>query len=231
MIKEIKGTISASKGTYAIVVSRFNEFITSKLLGGAVDCLQRHGASDEQITVVWVPGSIEITTAAKKLATSGKYDAVICLGAVIRGATPHFDYVSAEVSKGVAQASMDSEITVIFGVITTDTIEQAIERAGAKAGNKGWEAAMAASHYKLTNVVTFVDRNRLMIDGTTETVMGIEPLSDKWKAFGWHVQEISGHDIPAPTAGLQGNTARAEGPSGRHEGILPSWGRSMLVAP
>jgi 6,7-dimethyl-8-ribityllumazine synthase len=144
MIQEIKGQITAGKGKYGIVVSRFNEFITSKLLGGAIDCLQRHGASDEQISVVWVPGACEITVAAKKLADSGKFAAVICLGAVIRGSTPHFDYVAAEVSKGVASISLSATIPVIFGVLTTDTIEQAIERAGTKSGNKGFDAAMSA---------------------------------------------------------------------------------------
>ncbi len=144
MIKEIKGDISASKGNYAIVVSRFNEFITSKLLGGAVDCLQRHGASDEQITVVWVPGSIEITTAAKKLATSGKYDAVICLGAVIRGQTSHFDYVCQQISRGVGQINFETGVPALFGVLTCETIEQAIERAGTKQGNAGANAAVSA---------------------------------------------------------------------------------------
>ncbi len=127
-----------------IVVGRFNEFITSKLLSGALDTLDRHGVNDQDIDVAWVPGSFEIPIAAQKMASSGKYDAVVCLGAVIRGATPHFDYIAAEVSKGVASVGLKAGIPVIFGVITTDTIEQAIERAGTKAGNKGSEAAEGA---------------------------------------------------------------------------------------
>ncbi|WP_110111703.1 6,7-dimethyl-8-ribityllumazine synthase [Bacillus sp. CGMCC 1.16541] len=128
----------------AIVVGRFNEFITSKLLGGAQDALKRHGVEDENVDIAWVPGAFEIPLVAKKLADSKKYDAVITLGTVIRGATPHFDYVCSEVSKGVASQSLQSGIPIIFGVLTTETIEQAIERAGTKAGNKGWEAAAAA---------------------------------------------------------------------------------------
>ena len=129
---------------FALVVSRFNDFITEKLLNGALDALIRSGANDNDIEVVKVPGAFEIPLVAMKMAKSNRFDAVICLGAVIRGSTPHFDYVSAEVSKGVAMAGLESNIPVIFGVITTDTIEQAIERAGTKAGNKGWSAAMAA---------------------------------------------------------------------------------------
>ena len=144
MIQEIKGQLSAGSHTFAIVVSRFNEFITSKLLGGAIDCLQRHGATDEQITVVWVPGTIEITTAAKKLAESGKYSSVICLGAVIRGSTSHYDYVCQQISRGVGQLNYDTGVPTIFGVLTCETIEQAIERAGTKAGNAGVNAATAA---------------------------------------------------------------------------------------
>ncbi|MBM7704700.1 6,7-dimethyl-8-ribityllumazine synthase [Metabacillus iocasae] len=128
----------------AIVVGRFNEFITSKLLGGAQDALKRHGVEEENVDIAWVPGAFEIPLVAKKLADSKKYDAVITLGTVIRGATPHFDYVCSEVSKGVASQSLQSGIPIIFGVLTTETIEQAIERAGTKAGNKGWEAAAAA---------------------------------------------------------------------------------------
>ena len=144
MIKHIKGNLNAGKANYAIVVSRFNDFITSKLLDGAVDALQRHGAADEQITVVWVPGSIEITPAAKKLATSGKYNAVICLGADIRGQTSHYDYVCQQVSRGVGQVNYDTGVPTIFGVLTCDTIEQAIERAGTKSGNAGVNAAASA---------------------------------------------------------------------------------------
>jgi 6,7-dimethyl-8-ribityllumazine synthase len=129
---------------FALVVSRFNEFITEKLLSGALDALIRSGAADEHIEVVRVPGAFEIPLVAKKMAKTDRFDAVICLGAVIRGSTPHFDYVSAEVAKGVAVVGMESEVPVIFGVLTTDTIEQAIERAGSKAGNKGWSAAIAA---------------------------------------------------------------------------------------
>jgi 6,7-dimethyl-8-ribityllumazine synthase len=129
---------------FALVVSRFNDFITERLLSGALDALLRSGAQDEDIEVVKVPGAFEIPPVAKKMAKTNRFDAVICLGAVIRGSTPHFDYVSAEVSKGVALVGMESEVPVIFGVITTDTIEQAIERAGTKAGNKGWAAAIAA---------------------------------------------------------------------------------------
>ncbi|RXJ03856.1 6,7-dimethyl-8-ribityllumazine synthase [Anaerobacillus alkaliphilus] len=127
-----------------IVVGRFNEFITSKLLGGAQDALKRHGVNEADIDVAWVPGAFEIPLIAKKMASSKKYDAVITLGTVIRGSTPHFDYVCSEVAKGVASISLQHEVPVIFGVLTTDTIEQAIERAGTKAGNKGWEAAAGA---------------------------------------------------------------------------------------
>lgn len=143
-MKTIEGNLDASGLRFAIVISRFNEFITSKLLGGALDCLRRNNAAEDDLTAVWVPGAWEIPAATKKLATSGKYDAVICLGAVIKGSTPHFDYVSAEVSKGVAQVGMSTDVPVIFGVITTDSIEQAIERAGTKSGNKGFDAAFSA---------------------------------------------------------------------------------------
>ncbi len=143
-MKLIEGKIDATGLKVAIVVSRFNEFITNKLLSGAIDCLKRNNADEENITVAWVPGSFEIPSVARLLALSNKYDAVICLGAVIRGSTPHFDYVAAEVSKGVASISLASKIPVIFGVLTTDSIEQAIERAGTKSGNKGFDAAMSA---------------------------------------------------------------------------------------
>ena len=144
MIQEIKGQIKAGKGSYVIVVSRFNEFITSKLLAGAIDCLQRHGAADEQISVVWVPGSCEITQAAKKLANSGKYVAVLCLGAVIRGQTAHYDYVCQQVVRGIGQINYDSATPAIFGVLTCETFEQAVERAGTKMGNAGADAARTA---------------------------------------------------------------------------------------
>ncbi|MCD6181554.1 MAG: 6,7-dimethyl-8-ribityllumazine synthase [Candidatus Cloacimonetes bacterium] len=144
MPKIIEGHLCGKSRHFAIVVSRFNEFITSKLLSGALDALIRHETKDNDITVVWVPGAFEIPLVASRLAKSDKYDAVICLGTVIRGATPHFDYVSAEVSKGVAHAGLQSNVPVIFGVLTTNTIEQAVERAGTKAGNKGWDAAISA---------------------------------------------------------------------------------------
>ncbi len=128
----------------AIIVGRFNEFISGKLLAGALDALKRHGAREEDIDVFWVPGSFEIPLVAKRLATSGRYQALVCLGAIIRGATPHFEYVAAEASKGIAQVMLETGVPIAFGVLTTDTIEQAIERAGTKAGNKGFEAAMVA---------------------------------------------------------------------------------------
>jgi 6,7-dimethyl-8-ribityllumazine synthase len=143
-MKIIEGGLQAKGLKFAVVVSRFNDFITSRLLEGAVDALIRHGAKDDDIDVVKVPGSFEIPLAAKKIAAKGNYNAVICLGTVIRGATPHFDYVAAEVSKGIAAASMETGIPIAFGVITTDTIEQAVERAGTKAGNKGWDSALTA---------------------------------------------------------------------------------------
>lgn len=151
MIRTIEGKLNAEGKKFAIVVGRFNEFISNKLLDGAIDCLVRHQAAESNITVAWVPGAFEIPLAAKKLARSQQFQAVICLGAVIRGATPHFEYVAAEVSKGIAQTSLETETPVIFGVITADTIEQAVERAGTKAGNKGWDAALAA--IEMTNLI------------------------------------------------------------------------------
>jgi 6,7-dimethyl-8-ribityllumazine synthase len=144
MAKIFEGKISGEGFRFAIVASRFNDFISSKLVEGAMDALKRHGASDEQISLVKVPGAFEIPVTAKRLAESNKYDAVVCVGAVIRGATPHFDYVAAEVSKGIALVALESKIPVTFGVLTTDNLEQAIERAGSKVGNKGWDAAIAA---------------------------------------------------------------------------------------
>jgi len=144
MPKIIEGIISAKGIKPAIIVSRFNSFICQRLLEGAMDALNRHGADDENITIVMVPGAFEIPPVAKKLASGGQFDCVICLGAVIRGATPHFEYISSEVSKGVASVSLESGIPVTFGVLTSDTLEQAIERAGAKSGNKGWDAAVSA---------------------------------------------------------------------------------------
>lgn len=144
MASIIEGNLTAEGLKFGIVVARFNEFITSKLLGGALDTLHRHAAKDDDVDVAWVPGAFEIPLAAKKMAESGKYDAVICLGAVIRGSTSHYDYVCNEVSKGVAQVGMSTGVPTIFGVVTTENIEQAIERAGTKAGNKGADGAMAA---------------------------------------------------------------------------------------
>ena len=144
MIEEIEGQLTAVKGSFAIVVSRFNEFITGKLLDGAVDCLQRHGIDERRITVIWVPGACEIVIAAKKAAMSGKYAAVICLGAVIRGQTGHYDYVCQQVSRGIGQINYDTAVPATFGVLTCETIEQAIDRAGTKAGNAGADAALSA---------------------------------------------------------------------------------------
>lgn len=142
-MKILEGQLLAEGLKIGIVVSRFNEFITSKLLSGAEDTLRRHGANEDDITVAWVPGAFEILLIAKKMAKSGKYDGIICLGAVIRGATSHYDYVCNEVSKGVALVNMETEVPTAFGVLTTENIEQAVERAGTKAGNKGSDAAMA----------------------------------------------------------------------------------------
>ncbi len=154
-MKILEGKIDASGLKVAIIVSRFNEFITNKLLGGALDCLKRNNAKEDDITVIWVPGSFEIPPVAKRIAESEKFNAVICLGAVIRGATPHFDYIAAEVSKGVAQISLSSKMPVIFGVLTTETIEQAIERAGTKSGNKGFDAALSA--IEMANIYKQID--------------------------------------------------------------------------
>lgn len=143
-MKVFEGTLVPKEVRIGIVAARFNEFITSKLLGGALDCLKRHGIGEENIEVAWVPGAFEIPLIASKMADCGKYDAVICLGAVIRGSTTHYDYVCSGVSKGIAQVSLSSGIPVMFGVLTTENIEQAIERAGTKAGNKGFDCAAAA---------------------------------------------------------------------------------------
>lgn len=153
---KFEGNFSGKGLKMAIVVGRFNELIGSKLLGGAEDALLRHGVSKEDIHLAWVPGAYEIPLAAKKLAKSGRYDAVICLGAVIRGNTPHFEYVSSEVSKGVAHVGLEVDLPVIFGVLTTDSIEQAIERAGTKAGNKGFEAAVTA--IEMVNLLKEMDQ-------------------------------------------------------------------------
>jgi len=154
MVKTIEGKLIVADEKFCILVSRFNEFITSKLLSGAIDELTRHGVSESNITVVWSPGAFEIPVLAKKVAESGAYDAIIALGAVIRGSTPHFDYVSAEISKGVATVSLNTGVPVIFGVLTTENIEQAIERAGTKAGNKGSDAAKAA--IEMANLVKLI---------------------------------------------------------------------------
>jgi len=143
-MRTYEGQLIVKDQKFAIVVGRFNEFIGGKLLSGALDALKRHGGKDENVDIIWAPGAFEMPLVAKKLAKSEKYDGVICVGAVIRGATPHFDYVSSEVSKGIANASLDTGVPIIFGVLTTDTIEQAIERAGTKAGNKGFDAAVTA---------------------------------------------------------------------------------------
>jgi 6,7-dimethyl-8-ribityllumazine synthase len=144
MPKFIEGKLDAKGLRFGVIVSRFNSFISERLLEGAVDALLRHGAEDRNLTVARVPGAFEIPLIAKQMAAGGKYDAIICLGAVIRGATPHFDYVAGEVTKGIAHVSLDTGIPIAFGVLTTDSIEQAIERAGTKSGNKGFEAAMTA---------------------------------------------------------------------------------------
>lgn len=144
MPRYIEGNLVSEQARYGIVVGRFNEFITGKLLSGALDALKRHGVDDNDTDVAWVPGAFEIPLIAQKMAESGKYDAVITLGAVIRGSTPHFDYVCSEAAKGVAAINLKTGVPAIFGVLTTDSIEQAIERAGTKAGNKGWEAAVTA---------------------------------------------------------------------------------------
>lgn len=151
-----EGKIVADDVKIGIVVARFNDFITSRLLGGAIDGLQRHNVNDDNIDVAWVPGAFEIPLIASKMAKSGKYDAVLCLGAVIRGATSHYDYVCSEVSKGIAQVSLNSEIPVMFGILTTDNIEQAIERAGSKAGNKGFECATGA--IEMLNLIREMDK-------------------------------------------------------------------------
>lgn len=144
MSKLYEGQLIAREFKFGIVVGRFNEFISSKLLGGCLDAIKRHDGQDANIEIAWVPGAFEVPLVAQKMARTGRYDAIICLGAVIRGATPHFEFVSGEVTKGIAKVSLDSGIPVIFGIVTTDTLEQAIERAGTKAGNKGWDAAVSA---------------------------------------------------------------------------------------
>jgi 6,7-dimethyl-8-ribityllumazine synthase len=156
MPKTYEGSFKAEGKKFAIVVSRFNDFITGKLVGGAMDALVRCGADEKDVDIVKVPGAFEIPLAAKMVAAKKQHDAVICLGAVIRGATPHFDYVSAEVSKGIATVSLEADLPIIFGILTTDTIEQAIERAGTKSGNKGFDAGMSA--VEMVNLVDVVEK-------------------------------------------------------------------------
>lgn len=144
MPKTIEGQLSAAGKRFCIVVSRFNDLVSQRLLDGALDCLKRHGGDEDKIDIIWVPGSFEIPAVADRVARSKRYQAVICLGAVIRGDTPHFDYIAAEVAKGVAHVSLSSGVPAIFGVVTTDNLDQALERAGSKSGNKGWEAALFA---------------------------------------------------------------------------------------
>ncbi|WP_207682270.1 6,7-dimethyl-8-ribityllumazine synthase [Desulfonema magnum] len=156
MPKILEGKLVAEGKKFGLIASRFNDFITDRLVGGAMDALVRSGAKDTDIEIVKVPGAFEIPLLAKKMAKKGKYDAIICLGAVIRGSTSHYDYVCAEASKGIAMVSIESEIPVIFGILTTDTIEQAIERAGTKAGNKGWSAAISA--VEMANLIEVVDQ-------------------------------------------------------------------------
>lgn len=143
-MKIFEGKLIAQGLKFGIVVSRFNELITSKLLDGAIDCLKRHGAGEEDVEIFYCPGSFEIPLVAKKIAQTGKYSAIICLGAVIRGETPHFDYIASEVSKGIAQVQLETGVPVAFGILTTDDVEQALNRAGIKSGNKGWDAALTA---------------------------------------------------------------------------------------
>ena len=157
MVQVFEGKLLGEGLKFGIVVSRFNEFITKKLLDGALDALERHGANVDDVAVAWVPGTFEVPVVAKKMASSGKYDAVICLGAVIRGATPHFDYIAGEVTKGIAQVGLSTGLPTIFGVITADTIEQAIERAGTKVGNKGFDAAEAA--IEMANLLHGMEQN------------------------------------------------------------------------
>lgn len=155
MPKMYEGQLVAKGLKFGIVAARFNEFITSKLLDGALDAIKRHGGSTDEVAIAWVPGSFEIPIVAKKMAESGKYDAVICIGTVIRGSTPHFEYIASEVSKGIAQVGLSTGVPTIFGVITTESIEQAIERAGTKAGNKGFSAAESA--IEMANLVKGIE--------------------------------------------------------------------------
>lgn len=159
MVNVFNGQLVAHNLKFGIITGRFNEFISSKLLNGCIDTLKRHGVKDSDIDVIWTPGSFEIPLVAQKLARKNKYHAVICLGAIIRGSTPHFDYVAAELSKGIANVMLDTGVPVIFGVLTTENIEQAIERAGTKAGNKGSDAALAA--IEMSNLLVNIQENKL----------------------------------------------------------------------
>ncbi len=144
MVNRYEGNLNAEGRKFGIIVGRFNDFISSKLMEGALDCLKRHGCAESDVDIAWVPGAFEIPLVAKKMALTKRYDGIICLGAIIRGSTPHFDFVAKEVAKGISNTSLESLVPVIFGVITTDNIEQAIERAGTKSGNKGWDSALSA---------------------------------------------------------------------------------------
>lgn len=155
MFTPMQGDLKAGTFKYALVASRFNDVITRRLVDGAIDCLTRHGAAEAQVDVIYCPGSFELPMVARKLVDAGKHDAIICLGAVIRGATPHFDYIAAEVTKGIANLSMESRMPIAFGVLTTDTVEQALERAGLKHGNKGWEAALTV--IEMLNLYAAID--------------------------------------------------------------------------
>jgi len=158
LIRQFEGHLTAKGFRFGLIVGRFNEFISSKLLAGALDALKRHEAEDDHVEVYWVPGAFEVPLVAKKLAASGRFDAIICVGAVIRGGTPHFEYVASEVSKGIAHVSLETQVPVMFGIITSDTLEQAIERAGTKAGNKGWDAAMGA--IEMVNLLKVISGNK-----------------------------------------------------------------------
>tara|TARA_B110000438_G_scaffold294769_1_gene336687 strand:- start:667 stop:1149 length:483 start_codon:yes stop_codon:yes gene_type:complete len=158
MPKVHEGQLDAKGRTFGIVVSRFNDLVTTRLLDGALDCIKRHGGDDDNIEVAWVPGAFELPIAAQKLATTGRFDVVMCLGAIVRSETPHFDYVAGESAKGIARVGLDTGVPVIFGVITADTVDQAVQRAGIKAGNRGWDAAMNA--VEMASLIASWDNDR-----------------------------------------------------------------------
>jgi 6,7-dimethyl-8-ribityllumazine synthase len=158
MPKVHEGQLDAKGRTFGIVVSRFNDLVTTRLLDGALDCIKRHGGDDDNIEVAWVPGAFELPIAAQKLATTGRFDVVMCLGAIVRSETPHFDYVAGESAKGIARVGLDTGVPVIFGVITADTVDQAVQRAGVKAGNRGWDAAMNA--VEMASLIASWDNDR-----------------------------------------------------------------------